>query len=467
MFLFLIFLDTVCANAFAEEFLTKDDPKGSWAEKILLKDLLHDYEKKARPVVDGVSPVVKFSETHNVQQVTIEFGLSLIQILDLNENEQILTTSVRTLYRWKDYHLVWDPAEYENITYVNIPTAKLWLPDIALYNHADERVSEIRVCDAQVDYKGTVQWQPRAIYKSACQVHIKYFPFDQQNCKMKFGPWTYDGARTNISFYNDFDALDLSDYEPSPEWDLVTTKAVYTATRYPCCPHIYPDITFSVVIKRQPAFYNYVIILPCFLLSSLTLVLFCLPPETPAKMQLGMNMFQAFNFLLLILTQSIPSAASSFPLIGTYYCINMLLVTLSTFLCLIVVNCHFRGDSQSEVPQWIKTIIIVYGARFLFVNVHSRPTKTRGEETTTKKLSNKLASEANSALAEAAHADRLMRSAGYRAPGLSGIRARDSLRSAGSVVYDGSMGPSSSPEKLRRGPHGTLNQLHVQELRYL
>lgn len=27
-------------------------------------------------------------------------------------------------------------------------------------------------------------------------------------------------------------------------------------------------------------------------------------------------MFQAFNFLLLILTQSIPSAASSFPLIG-------------------------------------------------------------------------------------------------------------------------------------------------------
>ncbi|VDK30257.1 unnamed protein product [Dibothriocephalus latus] len=80
-------------------------------------------------------------------------------------------------------------------------------------------------------------------------------------------------------------------------------------------------------------------------------------------------------------------------------------------------------------------IIIVYGARFLFVNVHSRPTKTRGEDATAKKLSNKLASEANSALAEAAHADRLMRSAGYRAPGLSGIRARDSLRSKPKVDF--------------------------------
>ncbi|VDN11603.1 unnamed protein product [Dibothriocephalus latus] len=87
--------DARCQNGL---HVHKDDPKGDWAEKILLKDLLHDYEKKARPVVDGVSPVVKFSETHNVQQVTIEFGLSLIQILDLNENEQILTTSFRTLY---------------------------------------------------------------------------------------------------------------------------------------------------------------------------------------------------------------------------------------------------------------------------------------------------------------------------------------------------------------------------------
>ncbi len=74
------------------------DIPGSWTEKELIRDLLHDYEKKARPVVDGVSPIVKLSETHTVQQITIEFGLSIIQILELDENEQVLTSSMRTLY---------------------------------------------------------------------------------------------------------------------------------------------------------------------------------------------------------------------------------------------------------------------------------------------------------------------------------------------------------------------------------
>ncbi|VEL30868.1 unnamed protein product [Protopolystoma xenopodis] len=63
--------------------------------------------------------------------------------------------------------------------------------------------------------------------------------------------------------------------------------AVFKEFRYPCCPEPYPDISFYLWLAREPAFYNYILILPCFLLSSLTLVLFWLPPETPAKMVLG------------------------------------------------------------------------------------------------------------------------------------------------------------------------------------
>ncbi|TPP62594.1 Neuronal acetylcholine receptor subunit alpha-2 [Fasciola gigantica] len=107
--------------------------KGKWTEKSLIKDLLHDYEKRARPVVDNKSPVIQLGDL-TVQQITVGFGLGLIQILDLNENEQTLTVSVKSLYRWPDYHLVWNPEEYENITHITIPTDKIWIPDIALYN---------------------------------------------------------------------------------------------------------------------------------------------------------------------------------------------------------------------------------------------------------------------------------------------------------------------------------------------
>lgn len=35
---------------------------------------------------------------------------------------------------WHDYKLHWDPADYENVTSIRIPSELIWRPDIVLYN---------------------------------------------------------------------------------------------------------------------------------------------------------------------------------------------------------------------------------------------------------------------------------------------------------------------------------------------
>ncbi|KAF7253130.1 hypothetical protein EG68_08434 [Paragonimus skrjabini miyazakii] len=342
-------------------------PEG-WAEKRLVRDLLNDYYLHARPVIDGMTPEVWVTPDLKTQQLTIEFGLELLQILDLNEMDQVLTTSVRSLYKWKDYNLRWDPADYEEIQSITIPSERIWLPDIALYNYADERLNERRPCNVRVYSDGTVLWGPMAIFKSTCSVEIRYFPFDQQKCHLKFGPWSYDGFRVNISFFAGEKNLIMTSFIENPEWDILNTSAVFTEISYPCCPERYPDISFHIWMKRQSAFYTYILIIPSILLSSLTSVIFWLPPEIPAKMVLAMNVFVAFLLLHLLLEDTTPASASSFPLLGGYYCFNMGVITVSMFLCCITVNIHFRGDYEYKYPNWLKIFVRNIGPK-LFVNV--------------------------------------------------------------------------------------------------
>lgn len=134
-------------------------------------------------------------------------------------------------------------------------------------------------------------------------------------------------------------------------------------------------------MKRKGGFYNYILVLPCVLLSCLTTVnnnfnyfifknyhfftfnkiLFWLPPESPAKMVLGMNIFTSFFVLLLLLSKNVPSASDNIPVIGAYYCLNMVMIATSTCFCTAVVHIFFRG--QGHVPFIIRKIFLEFLAR--------------------------------------------------------------------------------------------------------
>ena len=47
---------------------------------------------------------------------------------------------------------------------------------------------------------GKVKWDPPAIFKSSCEIDVRYFPYDMQTCFMKFGSWTYDGFQVRAHY---------------------------------------------------------------------------------------------------------------------------------------------------------------------------------------------------------------------------------------------------------------------------
>jgi len=41
---------------------------------------------------------------------------------------------------------------------------------------------------------------------------------------------------------------------------------------------------------------------------------------------------------------------------GAYFCINMVLITLSSFLSVTVINIYIREDQINKVPRWLRKV---------------------------------------------------------------------------------------------------------------
>ncbi|ELT96539.1 hypothetical protein CAPTEDRAFT_52979, partial [Capitella teleta] len=314
--------------------------------------LIHFLLKRYKRAGTFARPLLNSSATTKV-----EFALALIQILDFDETNQVLTTNVWKRYRWNDELLIWNPADFGGLTDVRLPSNVIWTPDIVLYNNADEQQKTHEELIAVYHY-GLVRWIPPAIYKSSCQIDMRNFPFDEQTCYFKFGSWTYDGDKLDLVFYDGLEDLDDREYIDSSEWGILSTSAKHSVKYYPCCgDEPYPDITFFLTVKRRTAFYVYVLILPSVLLSFLTLVLFWIPPQRPDRTSLGMSLFSSFFVLLLILVQSSPPTSASISLLGMYYCINMVMIALSTMLSTFVINIT-HNIHRKKVPQILKIVSV-------------------------------------------------------------------------------------------------------------
>ena len=49
---------------------------------------------------------------------------------------------------------------------------------------------------------------------------------------------------------------------------------------YPNIPEPFPEITITIHIRRKTLYYMYNIVFPCMMMSTLTVLVFCLPPDS-------------------------------------------------------------------------------------------------------------------------------------------------------------------------------------------
>ena len=119
--------------------------------------------------------------------------------------------------------------------------------------------------------------------------------------------------------------VDLSNYVPNGEWELLDAQIIRNVVYYSCCREPFPDVTVTLVIRRKTLYYMYNVVMPCMMMSVLTLLVFCLPPDSGEKIALGVTVLLAFSVFMLAIAEKMPETSESIPLLGTlhlFYIIN-------------------------------------------------------------------------------------------------------------------------------------------------
>ena len=208
---------------------------------------------------------------------------------------------------------------------------------------------------------GTASWLNPMMFKSLCKIKVKYFPFDIQQCELKFGSWMYDGLTLNLLPMPGI--FPTSSFQENGEWEVYRVKMKRNVVKYSCCPSPYVDLTLTIKMGRQSMDYFINLILPCCLISSMIFLGFILPPESGERIGLSITVLLAMTVFQQLTSEIMPSY--HFPILGQYYFAIILEIGASVVVTTMILNFYHR--TNRKMPRWMKRLVIEWIATIVFL----------------------------------------------------------------------------------------------------
>lgn len=309
-----------------------------------------------------VRPVANISDT-----ISVQFSVQLSQIITLDEKNQVMKTNVWLQMYWNDYQLVWNDSKiYKDVAVIRIKPEHVWRPDVVLFNNADGNYEVSYMSNVVVYSNGYINWIPPAIYKSSCMIDVEFFPFDEQLCDMKFGSWTFLDYQLNFNLYYGVKYFDVSDYLENGAWDIVQGEGEITKAPTGRTNEYKAMVIFRLRLRRKTLFYTVNLIIPCVLISFVTLSVFILPADAGEKITLCISILLALVVFLLLISKILPPSLT-IPLISQYLLFTFIMNIMCIISTVIVINRNYRTPRTHQMPYWVRLVFLNILPRFMLM----------------------------------------------------------------------------------------------------
>ncbi|CAJ0585363.1 unnamed protein product, partial [Mesorhabditis spiculigera] len=308
--------------------------------------LFSTYTKELSPILTRKEEVP--INTSNDTRFNVNISLYFVKLVDVTEEEEKFSTLSEIFMTWIDPRLKWNPSDYGGLQELHVNADSVWQPENSLSDTSD--IQEIYPPDIKtviIKPEGTVSILRKIYAESTCKMtNIGHFPFDRETCSLYFMVYSYNYWDVKMTLA--IPQPNIVNFAGNSEWDV--EQITYGISFYNDSSYAYDfdSGAFNLVLRRQPHFYIYVIVLPCFTLCILSAIgMFWSSnrrEDQLAKLSIGLTSLMSIAVLLQIVTDSIPKS-QTFPLLGFYAIVSVFMIALG---CAVLVSLPISTESTKK-----------------------------------------------------------------------------------------------------------------------
>ncbi|CAJ0576226.1 unnamed protein product, partial [Mesorhabditis spiculigera] len=302
----------------------------SYANFLANTQLLYQELFDTRNYRRDLSPIYSGSgRDQEIPPFSLLVTLQYIQLLGIDAQSQMASISMEVGYQYIDPRLIWNSTKFGGVESINVEWTKIWVPANGISNAQTlEIIYPDQFTTATIASNGTISLSLQIYAETRCVMDVRTFPFDEQICTIDFFNNAYDT-----------DAFALM----ASKFTKYTQGIIY--------------VQYNLDIQREPTFYVFVIAIPCFLLTLLSIWGMFWTPNTDeeqlSKLSIGLTSMMSMTIFVEMLSNAIPRNAS-FPLFGWLVIIDVFLVSIA---CVVLVTLPYdetkisKKGAEARIPE--------------------------------------------------------------------------------------------------------------------
>uniref|UniRef100_A0A5K3F8G5 Ig-like domain-containing protein n=1 Tax=Mesocestoides corti TaxID=53468 RepID=A0A5K3F8G5_MESCO len=316
-------LGSQSANSLLRQYSSNLPPPGlpiPSLKESLIKKLMAHYRRYERPTEGQGEPT------------EVRVSIKILAITSVDVINMQYTADMVLVQRWNDPRLRWEhlpefSAISENILFTQRRN-EIWLPDLFFRNGKEGFLYRMTVPNhmIRVSPNGDIYYSQKITMKLACEMHLRNFPMDQQDCDMDIGSYGYTIDQLKFIWDGDnalkfADDMQISEFNtPSETFTEDCTEPQTTSTGTYTC------LLGRFQLKRQIGSYLVGTYIPAFLIVIVSWLTFWVSTDAiPARVTLGL-------LTLISLLTNIASLNNTLPRVSYIKAIDIWLVACLLFV---------------------------------------------------------------------------------------------------------------------------------------